>query len=119
MNTPILNVRGIGPAAATLLAENGISSAEQLAQQKVGTLAAIKGFSETRARQVIADATALFTTSTAIETQEPAAEKEQRAEKQKTDKKSAAKKAAKKRKKKSSSQKTKKKKKGKKGKKKK
>jgi len=70
MNTPILNVRGIGPATADLLIENGITSAEQLAAQKVGTLAAVKGFCEARAQKVIADAQALFAVSTSEESEE-------------------------------------------------
>jgi len=98
MNTPILNVRGIGPATAALLAENGITSAEELAAQKVGSLAAVKGFSETRSRRVIADAQALFAVvSTKTESNKETTPAKETAKKKKTkDKKSAEKKAAKK-----------------------
>jgi len=53
MTTSIEKVSGIGPATATLLADNGILSAEDLAVKPVGDLAAIKGFSSIRAGQVI------------------------------------------------------------------
>ena len=53
MSTSIENVAGIGPATATLLSDKGIHSAEDLAAQQVGDLAAIKGFDMIRAGQVI------------------------------------------------------------------
>lgn len=53
MSTSIENVAGIGPATATLLSDKGIHSAEDLAAQRVGDLAAIKGFNTIRAGQVI------------------------------------------------------------------
>ena len=53
MSTSIENVAGIGPATATVLSDKGIHSAEDLAAQRVGDLAAIKGFSTIRAGQVI------------------------------------------------------------------
>ncbi|WP_321532824.1 helix-hairpin-helix domain-containing protein [uncultured Desulfuromonas sp.] len=56
MNTPILN----GSATAALLAENGITSTEELATQKIGSLAAVKGFSEMRSRRKITGTQALF-----------------------------------------------------------
>eukprot|EP01155_Anaeramoeba_flamelloides_P020351 Anaeramoba_flamelloidesa579325_12.p1 GENE.a579325_12~~a579325_12.p1 ORF type:complete len:129 (-),score=32.76 a579325_12:371-757(-) len=98
MNTPILNVRGIGPATAALLAENGITSAEELAAQKVGSLAAVKGFSETRSRRVIADAQTLFAAvSTKTEpNKESTPAKETSKKKKKKDTKPAEKKSAKK-----------------------
>ncbi|MFN2258170.1 MAG: helix-hairpin-helix domain-containing protein [Desulfuromonadaceae bacterium] len=53
MSTSIEKVPGIGPATATLLADNGINNAEDLAAKRVGDLAAIKGFNTVRAAQVI------------------------------------------------------------------
>lgn len=60
MSQSILKVHGIGPAAAAILAENGISSAEDLAAKTPLQVAAIKGFSEIRAAQVVASAKALM-----------------------------------------------------------
>jgi len=60
MSRSILEVSGIGPAAAAILAENGISSAEELAAKTPLQLAMIKGFTEIRATQVIANAQALL-----------------------------------------------------------
>ena len=56
MATPTTDVKGIGPAAAKLLAEQGIASAEDLAATTLEKLVAIPGFSDIRARQVIAAA---------------------------------------------------------------
>lgn len=56
MATSILEVKGIGPATAKVLAENGINSAELLATAKLGTIMAIPGFSEARAEKTIAAA---------------------------------------------------------------
>lgn len=53
MSTPIEKVTGIGPATATLLQNHSIHSAEDLAAQRTGDLAAIKGFNTIRAGQVI------------------------------------------------------------------
>lgn len=60
MSKSILEVRGIGSSTATILADNEIVTAADLAAQKVSQVAAIKGFSDTRAAQVIADAKALI-----------------------------------------------------------
>jgi len=60
MSTPISQVRGIGPATAAILAENGIATAEDLAGKSIGEVASIKTFSETRATRVIEDAKALL-----------------------------------------------------------
>eukprot|EP01155_Anaeramoeba_flamelloides_P058941 Anaeramoba_flamelloidesc84817_g1_i1.p1 GENE.c84817_g1_i1~~c84817_g1_i1.p1 ORF type:complete len:129 (+),score=38.36 c84817_g1_i1:288-674(+) len=60
MPTSIQNVRGIGPSTAEFLAEHNIVTAEDLAACKVAQVAAIKGFSDIRAKQVINDAKALF-----------------------------------------------------------
>lgn len=61
MSRSILEVKGIGPATAVLLTENGITTAEELAAKSPLQVAAIKGFSEIRATQVIANARALLT----------------------------------------------------------
>ena len=53
MSTSILQVRGIGPFTATILAEHGITTAEELAAQAVPQVASIRTFSEIRAVQVI------------------------------------------------------------------
>lgn len=53
MSTSIEKVAGIGPSTATLLQRHGIHSAEDLATQRPGDLAAIKGFNTIRAGQVI------------------------------------------------------------------
>jgi len=58
MATPVTDVKGIGPATALLLQEQGISSAEDLAVATVAMLTTISGFSEIRARQTIAAANA-------------------------------------------------------------
>jgi hypothetical protein len=62
MSTSVLEIKGIGPAAAAILAENGITCAEDLAATTVLQIAAIKGFNEIRATQVLADAQALIAT---------------------------------------------------------
>lgn len=59
MTRSILDVKGIGPATAKVLAEHGFQSAQQLARTEVAQLAAVPGFSETRAAQVIAAAKSL------------------------------------------------------------
>ena len=92
MAKSILQVRGIGPAAAALLAEHGIKTAEDMAARHVAEVAAIKGFGENRAAQVIADAKALFEGADvpALEMEAPAARKKtaKKPEKVKSDKKS-------------------------------
>lgn len=60
MAKSILAVRGIGPATAELLAKHGFNTAEDLATGKVKELAAVKGFSDIRAAQVITAAKALM-----------------------------------------------------------
>ncbi len=60
MATPLEKVIGIGPATAKQLAENGITSAEDLAARQVEEIAAVHGFSTIRATQVIAAARDLF-----------------------------------------------------------
>ena len=56
MATSITNVKGIGPATAAKLQEQGIRSAEDLAVTTIDKLTGISGFSDTRAKQAIAAA---------------------------------------------------------------
>ena len=60
MPRAIEEVPGIGPASALILQESGIHSADDLAARQVEEVAAIKGFSQIRAAQVIAAARELF-----------------------------------------------------------
>ena len=56
MKPAIIDIKGIGPAAAETLAEYGINSVDALAEASIETIVAIRGFSETRAAMVIAEA---------------------------------------------------------------
>jgi len=69
MPTSILEVSGVGPSTAVILAENGIRSAEELAAQTPAQLATVRTFSLTRAARVIANAKAAVAAGV-----EPAAE---------------------------------------------
>jgi len=60
MKPAITDIAGIGPAAATALAEHGFSSIKSLATSSVEALAAVPGFSTARAAKVIAAATELL-----------------------------------------------------------
>jgi predicted RecB family nuclease len=60
MSLSIQAVRGIGPSAVTILADNGIKTVEDLAAKTPLQLATIKTFSKIRAKQVIKDANALI-----------------------------------------------------------
>jgi len=102
MSKTILEVRGIGPSTVTLLAENGIVTAEDLAGKTVSQVAAIKGFSEIRATQVISAAKELIAAG-----QEPMTEKKPKKVKKKNPKKTE-KKVVKKKSEKKKSKKTKK-----------
>jgi hypothetical protein len=61
MKTAIIEVRGIGPATAELLAAAGIDSAEELAARPLEEIVLLQGFSDIRAAQVVAAARALVT----------------------------------------------------------
>lgn len=82
MSKSILEVWGIGPSTSTVLAENGIKTAADLASKEVSLVAAIKGFSEIRAAQVISAAKELLT-----EGQEPIAKKKSKEVRNKNSKK--------------------------------
>jgi hypothetical protein len=60
MKPAIIDIRGIGPAAVATLQEHGIKTVKALAGMSVGDLAAVPGFSETRAAGVIAAAVELL-----------------------------------------------------------
>lgn len=59
MKPAITDIAGIGPAAATALAEHGFSSIESISATSVEKLALVPGFSTARAAKVIAAASAL------------------------------------------------------------
>ncbi len=73
MATDIEKVSGIGPATAAFLRSQGISSAEDLAGITVEQVAALKGFSTTRAEQVVTAAQQLLTPAASDSADEPAA----------------------------------------------
>jgi len=62
MKPAIIDITGIGPAAAATLAEHRIRTVASLAKASVETISAIPGFSEARAAQVIAAAAELLGT---------------------------------------------------------
>ena len=53
MSRSLLEVKGIGPAAAKLLVDHGITCTEDLAGAKLGAVMAVRGFSKIRASRVI------------------------------------------------------------------
>lgn len=53
MSQSILAIRGIGPAAAAILAESGIKTVADLAAKTPLQVVTIKGFNELRAMKVI------------------------------------------------------------------
>ena len=63
MKPAIIDIKGIGPAAVATLAEYRINSVNALAGASVEKIAAIPGFSETRAAMVIAEAADLLAAS--------------------------------------------------------
>jgi transcription termination factor NusA len=72
MKPAIIDIQGIGPAAASALAENNVNSLKELAGASVDQIAAVPGFSAERAAKVIAAATDLLAASgTSIPDEEP------------------------------------------------
>ena len=61
MAQSILDVKGIGKVTSAILAKSGFKTANDLANTSVEKLAALPGFSETRAMQVIKNANDLIT----------------------------------------------------------
>ena len=102
MATDVINVKGIGPSAANVLIDQGIGTAEALAAAAVALVAAIPGFGEARARQVIEAAAELADAGPAMSEAEPTADaaEEQKEKKDKKNKKKEKKKGKKKGKKK-------------------
>jgi len=60
MSHSLTDVRGIGPSTAPLLVADGIDSVKELATASMARIAAIRGFSDTRAAEVIKAARALL-----------------------------------------------------------
>ena len=60
MNPTIIDIPGIGPAAAEALAEHRIKTVAGLASASVEKVSAVPGFSEARAAKVIAAANELL-----------------------------------------------------------
>jgi len=63
MKPAIIDIPGIGPAAAATLAEHRIKGLVSLANSSVEKIATIPGFSEARATQIIAAANELLAAS--------------------------------------------------------
>ena len=63
MKPAVIDIKGIGPAAVETLAEYRINSVNALARASIEKIAAIPGFSETRAAMVIAEAADLLAAS--------------------------------------------------------
>jgi Holliday junction resolvasome RuvABC DNA-binding subunit len=85
MKPAIIDISGIGPAAAAALGEHGFSSIKALAQASVEQVSAVPGFSAARAEKVIAAAAELLGTS---DTEAASADKpEKNREEKKKDKK--------------------------------
>ena len=63
MKPAIIDITGIGPAAAEALAEHRIRTVATLARASVEKVSAVPGFSEVRATRVIAAATELLAAS--------------------------------------------------------
>ena len=91
MKPAIIDIPGIGPAAAAALGEHRIKTLASLARAPVEKITAVPGFSEARALRVIAAAADLLATSAtsqATETETAAAGKQVKAgDKGKKDKK--------------------------------
>ncbi|MBN2792926.1 MAG: helix-hairpin-helix domain-containing protein [Desulfuromonadales bacterium] len=92
MATPVIEVKGIGPSTATVLKEHGIASAEDLAGATISQVAAVRGFSDIRAAQVIADAKMLLNSGSEPSEKKKVAKKSEKRSK-KVEKKPAKKKA--------------------------
>lgn len=56
------DIRGIGPATATLLADHGLTSVKKLAKADLDAITAVAGFGPVRAAAVRADALAALPT---------------------------------------------------------
>lgn len=89
--TPITQVKGIGPAMASMLARNGYDSAESIASSTIEALSNLPGFGEFRAKQVMASAASVVPKSK----KEPSKSKSKKQAKTKTKSKDKGKKTGK------------------------
>lgn len=65
MKPAIIDITGIGPAAAATLGEHGFSSLKALARASVEQVSSVPGFSTARAQNVIVAAAELLASTTA------------------------------------------------------
>lgn len=86
MKPAIIDITGIGPAAAATLGEHGFSSLKTLARASVEQVSAVPGFSAARAEKVITAAAELLATPGA-ETATSGKPEKGRKDKKKKDKK--------------------------------
>jgi NAD-dependent DNA ligase len=96
MKPAIIDITGIGPAAAATLGEHGFSTLKALAKASVEQVSTVPGFSAARAQKVIAAAAELLASTTA---ETAAADTPEKDDKDKKKKKKDKKKKDKKRKK--------------------
>ena len=80
MEPEIIDINGIGPAAAATLDEHGITNLADLANASVEEITTVPGFSEARAVRVLAAATELLAASGIT----PSAEEKKSGKKDKT-----------------------------------
>ena len=93
MEPEIIDITGIGPAAAATLDEHGITNLADLANASVEEITTVPGFSEARAVRVLAAATELLAASgvTPPAKEKDSGKKDKTAGKGKKDKKKKAK----------------------------
>ncbi|MGD8629202.1 MAG: helix-hairpin-helix domain-containing protein [Gammaproteobacteria bacterium] len=87
MKPAIIDITGIGPAAAAALAEHGFGSVKALARASVAQVSTVPGFSSARAEKVIAAAAQLQAAPAADTPAAADTPKEDRKDKKKKDKK--------------------------------
>lgn len=89
MEPEIIDITGIGPAAAATLDEHGITNLADLANASVEEITTVPGFSEARAVRVLAAATELLAASgiTPSAEEKKSGKKDKAAGKDKKDKK--------------------------------
>jgi len=91
MTPAIIDIKGIGPAAAETLAEYRINSVTALARASIEKISAIPGFSETRAATVISQAADLLAasgiTQSADDSDQPQGKEDKKDKKDKKNKK--------------------------------
>ena len=98
MKPAIIDITGIGPAAAAALADHGLGSLKALASASVDKVSAVPGFSAARAQKAIAAAAELLAsnTETGAAAGQSKAPKDKKSGKDKKDKKKKDKKKNKK-----------------------